>query len=940
MANYEGTARNDYYAGTSGIDVISGNGGNDYLLGAGNHDRIVGGSGNDYLGGGSGDDYNSGAWTATADPGGDDVIDGGEGIDRAGFYHQQAELGGVIVSLYYGSQRQVIGLQDSVVELIGIEHLSGTPFADSLSGDDESNRLWGSPATYIDGVTVSSTNNDVLQGYGGDDILTVGIGNHHLIGGSGWDTVSFTENGAAESALTISLELQDSDQDTGNGRWRLSGIENLSGSVEDDRLTGNAGGNVLAGELGSDILSGGEGNDLLLGDGLIEIDSHGTGYSGPITTFYVSDQIGHDVLDGGLGADEMIGGLGDDRYIVDNDGDIVNEFMGDGDDTVESSISYKLGADIENLALTGAAAIDATGNAAANRIDGNAAANILDGQAGADRMDGGGGNDRYFADNIGDMASETQLGGGIDTVESSATFTLGANIENLRLTGSGRVNGTGNDIANLIFGNAAGNELNGGAGNDRIDGGGGDDRLDGGTGGDRMVGGAGNDRYIVDTSSDAVTESAAAAGTDTVESSVSYRLGANLENLRLSGAAFANGTGNDLANLLFGNAGANVLNGAGGADRVDGGAGNDRFIVDNAGDIAIERDPSGGIDTVESSVAFTLGTNIENLRLLGSAWINATGNALANLIFGNSGSNVLDGAGGADRMDGGAGNDRYIVDNVRDVAIETSASGGVDTVESRVSHALGSNVENLRLVGGGAVDGTGNGLANLIFGNGAANVLDGAGGADRMDGGNGNDRYMIDNAADVAIESNAAGGIDTVESRVSHTLGANIENLRLAGTAAVNGTGNGLDNLMFGNGAANVLKGAAGADRIEGGAGADKLHGGAGHDSLRGGSGADGFYFDTALSAATNIDKILDFAVADDTIFLDRAVFSRLAGAGTLNAADFVSGTAAADASDRIIYDRAGGNILYDPDGSGAAAAVLFAQVTAGTLLTHLDFVA
>jgi len=100
--------------------------------------------------------------------------------------------------------------------------------------------------------------------------------------------------------------------------------------------------------------------------------------------------------------------------------------------------------------------------------------------------------------------------------------------------------------------------------------------------------------------------------------------------------------------------------------------------------------------------------------------------------------------------------------------------------------------------------------------------------------------------------------------------------------------------------------------------------------------GTDTFAFTTALGA-TNVDRIADFNVVDDTIALDDAVFTGLA-TGALAAGAFVNGTAAADADDRIVYNSATGQILFDADGNGAGAAVLFATVSAGTVLTASDF--
>ena len=105
---------------------------------------------------------------------------------------------------------------------------------------------------------------------------------------------------------------------------------------------------------------------------------------------------GNDTLDGGTGADSMIGGLGDDLYIVDDIGDTITEAAGEGTDSVQSSVTYTLSSDVENLTLTGVLAINATGNALNNVITGNAAANTLDGGAGNDTLIGGAGADTYL----------------------------------------------------------------------------------------------------------------------------------------------------------------------------------------------------------------------------------------------------------------------------------------------------------------------------------------------------------------------------------------------------------------------------------------------------------------------------------------------------------------------------------------------------------------
>ncbi|MDQ3478200.1 MAG: calcium-binding protein [Pseudomonadota bacterium] len=295
-------------------------------------------------------------------------------------------------------------------------------------------------------------------------------------------------------------------------------------------------------------------------------------------------------------------------------------------------------------------------------------------------------------------------------------------------------------------------------------------------------------------------------------------------------------------------------------------------------------------------------------------------------------------------MTGGTGKDTYYVDDAGDVVIELLNEGTADRVESSITYTLTENVERLTLTGSSAIDGTGNASANVIVGNSAANTLTGGDGndtlnggasADTMVGGIGNDTYFVDDIGDIVNELPGQGN-DLVKSSVSYTLGDDVDRLVLTGSAA-NGTGNALNNGIVGNGAANTLRGEGGRDKVSGGDGDDTIYGGLGNDRLIGGAGADGFIFDTEPHSKTNVDQILDFAVPDDTIYLDMAVFGAV-GPGELAVGAFHSGTAAADADDRIIYDSATGNIFYDADGSGAGASVLFAQVTAGAALTNADF--
>jgi Ca2+-binding RTX toxin-like protein len=178
---------------------------------------------------------------------------------------------------------------------------------------------------------------------------------------------------------------------------------------------------------------------------------------------------GNDLLDGRKGRDRMTGGAGNDTYIVDNTGDRVTERAKGGTDLVKASVDWTLGSQVENLTLTGRKALNGFGNSLANTITGNAGHNLLDGKGGADRLAGGRGNDIYRVDHAGDRITE-KANEGIDTVRAYVSWTLGAHLENLMLFDSA-VSGTGNDLANQIYGTAAANRLDGAAGNDTLLGG-------------------------------------------------------------------------------------------------------------------------------------------------------------------------------------------------------------------------------------------------------------------------------------------------------------------------------------------------------------------------------------------------------------------------------------------------------------------------------------
>lgn len=287
-------------------------------------------------------------------------------------------------------------------------------------------------------------------------------------------------------------------------------------------------------------------------------------------------------------------------------------------------------------------------------------------------------------------------------------------------------------------------------------------------------------------------------------------------------------SGTDQADTLVGSAGNDILDGDLGADTLIGGDGNDVYVVDNAFDSVVETNTSTAqVDTVQSSVSWTLGANLENLVLTGVSDVDGTGNERRNFITGNAANNVLDGAVGNDSMSGGDGNDSYYVDNVGDTVIETNSNpltGGIDSVHSTLeAYTLANNVEHLYIDAAGAANGTGNSLDNVLFAGAGNNVLDGRDGNDTVSF----ERALAGVTANLstsAQQNTVGSGLDTFKS---------IENL--AGSVHAD--------TLTGNSGANSLFGGAGNDTLVGGSGNDRLTGGEGTDHLTGGTGADTYVF-------------------------------------------------------------------------------------------------
>ncbi|MEQ9726992.1 calcium-binding protein [Pseudomonas sp. WHRI 8822A] len=815
--------------GNTGNNRLKGEAGNDRLFGLDGNDTLEGGAGNDSLYGGSGDDELLGG-------DGDDWLDGGDGFNRliGGMGNDTYVIDQNKYSIYEAPDGGLDTVRSSISFGLGyaLENLvlTGTENIDGFGNE-------------LNNEVIGNAGNNKLEGGAGNDYLDGGAGNDQLSGGAGNDTYFFSrgwgqdiiaDNGNGLDVIRFAASILPSDiqalhqsgdlilklknstdsirvvgyflnNGTGsnaieeirfaNGQlWSFGQVRALTlrGENGDDLLNGFNTADTMDGGVGNDTLNGAEGNDLLYGGD------------------------GNDVLNGGTGNDTMRGGLGNDTYVIDSLGDVTQENPNEGIDTIESSISITsaLNANIENLRLTGNGNLTGIGNSANNLITGNQAANYLVGNAGNDTLSGEGGNDTLEG-GIGNDVYRFARGWGADTVqnyESASngfdTIEFAADIQpsDIRASRSGSnlvlsLNGSADRITvsnyfqndgatsfavdEIRFANGTrwsistikAMVLQGTSGNDTLTGYASADMISGGAGNDSIIGGSGNDT--------------------------------------LDG-----GSGND---VIVGGIGDDRLLGGAGNDQLQGGSGNDLYTFARGWGQDVIGDSEGALDAIEFAAGITPGEIMVShegddllLKLLGSTdsirvvdYFAAEGAGTveqisfadgtqwlpeqlrAQVLQGNAGNDSLIGFASADLLNGYAGNDSL------------SGLAGNDT-----------------LYGGAGND--------LLDGGDGDDLLSGDTGADTLIGGAGNDRYWVD-ADDVVIEA-VDGGIDTIESRASWTLGDNIENLILSGPA-VEGIGNTLNNDIRGGDGNNLLRGEAGDDRLNGGFGSDTLIGGTGNDT-------------------------------------------------------------------------------------------------------------
>jgi Ca2+-binding RTX toxin-like protein len=846
----DGTEFDDFLFGTNVIDRFRGGLGNDWLEGGEGNDSYVFNLGDgvdtivDDASAGAGNDVVFGADIASTDLRLDLAPDQSDSnlsdlLIRAG-------AGGDAIHLETFDRNNVLGprtvesfrfadgstLTHDQLLARGFD-LNGTDGDDQISGTNVADRIVAG-----DGV-------DVLRSGLGDDTLDGGDGNDRLVGGRGNDTYVFGPGsgqdtivefqgsqdtirmaaGVAPSDVVVTQNNKDLVFSLNGGADRLTvslyfrarplqieQVQFADGTVWDQAFLQDLTQPAITGTGGSDSLMGTNGNDRLAG---LAGDDQLTGLDGD------------DRLDGGTGVDQLTGGAGDDTYIVDDAGDVVTELANDGVDTVQSAVTRTLDANVERLTLVGTSAVNGTGNDLDNVLTGNSAANTLT---------GGAGNDTYV---VGENDTVVELAGeGTDTVQSGVSATLGAHVENLTLTGSASRTGTGNALDNVLQADGSISILAGGAGNDTY-----------------LIGPNGDDDILVET---------ATGGIDTVIAAHDFRLPMNIENLTVldprvpdfetfslipygSPGIFVTGYGNDLDNTLVGGRANNVLDGGLGADTLIGGTGDDTYVVDHPNDVVVEQ-ANEGVDTIQSSVTYSLSANVENLTLTGAASVSGTGNDLNNDVRGNDAPNVLDGGAGNDSLQGFGGGDTYLFGrgSDRDIVFDSSVAGEVDTIEFASTVAPGE-VEAYRF----------NYDLVLVI-NGTADELTLASFFDSP----GYDQKQV-RFADGTVWSSAELSTRAV---VGSVLTGSFEN-----------------DVILGSDGYDVLIGAGGNDVLTGGRGNDSLYGDAttpsqfgqqivGNDTLSGGAGDDILidFWETNLFDGGAGNDVLILGAGIDTVLFGR----------------------------------------------------------------------
>jgi Ca2+-binding RTX toxin-like protein len=893
----EGLGGNDTLVASNWDVALVGGDGDDVLEASTGLDTLIGGAGNDTMRGGDSSDLF--VFDASF---GNDSVDGSTGRVDVLLFSDAGSA--VTVDFATGTASGSAGS----VSFVNIEKAVGSAFHDVLRAGDTGSQLAGGA---------------------GDDTLAGGAGNDILEGGSGVDHFAFDQAPGAANADTIADFVSGTDQ------IRLDAAV-MTGLGATGRFSaGDA--RFHAGAAAHDA------DDRVIWDGTsLWYDADGTGAQAMqrIVSLGSVSFVATDIaVDNGSPGGTILGTEGDDTLDGTGGNDTISAFGGDdfvtareGNDSLDGGSGHdRLWADSGDDFLTGGAGND-----------------LLVGQGGNDTQLGGEGDDTFY----GGIAPQGQFGhdsldggSGIDLLDytrtsiwSGVTIDLGAGAltgGDQGGTGSATVAGIENvvasGLADRIVGSAAANMLDGYDGRDTLEGGAGDDTLFGSFSDDWLIGGDGNDWLDGGHESDTLTGGAGADDfaftTDGVDAITDFA--SALDELRFEGTTFTRIGASD-----FGAGDARFHAAAGATSGQDA---DDRVIYNTTtGEVFYDADGSGSqasrlvarLQPGAALVASDIGVDngIPDQQVNGGPGDDSlTGGEGFDTINGLGGNDTLNGLGGDDVLDGGPGND--------------SLEGG----EGADRFAAGDGNDTLH------------GIAYpRHFGEGELEV-------DTMDGGLGDDEYWIENPNDILSD---AGGVDTVHvDNMDWTLGAAFENLVIHNDWFENfqtGIGNELDNHMLVSYAGSRLEGRGGNDTLVGGVkdqGGNLLLGGEGNDSINGrgfsdtidgGSGNDtlsGGWFDefvfTVAPGTANADQIVGFVSADDEVVLDGAVHlsSGPSGGFAENDARFAANSTgtAQDASDRVIYNTANGQLWYDADGSGAGSRQLIATLQGAPTLAADD---
>jgi len=736
-----GSSFADTITGTSSADVINAGAGDDTVVGVVGADTVNGGAGTDSIRlTATSNDLNAMSNARLSNVESIDASTAGSGVTVS--LANQSE-GFTITGSAFGDTITGSGGDDTIVGIVGTDTVDGGNGIDTIRLAATSaalNAMTNARLTNVEaidastasaGVTVSLVNQtegfaftgsafaDTFNGTAAADTIVGVVGDDTIDAGGGTDTIRLTATSAALNAMTnarlanvevvnastaaAGVTVSLANQSEGFTITGSAFADTIGGGASADVINAGGGDDVIEGVVGADTIDGGAGTDAirltatsanlnaLSNASLVNVEAidASTAAAG-VTVSLVNQSEGFiftgsafaDTFTGTAAADTIVGVVGDDTIDAGGGTDTIrltatsaalnamtNARLANVEvvnaSTAAAGVTVSLANQSEGFTITGSAFADTIGgSAAADVINAGAGDDVIVDVVGADTIDGGAGTDaiRLTATSV---ALNALANGSLVNVEAIDASTAAAGVTVSLINQSEGFAVTGSAFADTIFGTI------------------GNDALDGGLGADEMRGGAGDDIYVFDNAGDRAFE-VAFEGFDTVISSFSSTLRTNLEKLVLTGTDRISGTGNADVNELVGNDGNNRLDGRAGADTMSGGQGNDVYVVDDAGDTVVEL-AGQGTDTVQATIDYTLGANVERLTLMGSADINGGGNELANVLTGNGGANRLDGGLGADSLTGGAGGDTY--------AFTTALGGG--NVDKVVGFVVGEDMFNL-----------------------------------------------------------------------------------------------------------------------------------------------------------------------------------------------------------------------------------------------------